>query len=88
MLNAFHRKIIVTAAQAAGVPECNIKAMLAVAEGGRTVREDALALMSQAQKARQLGVSRFTIRKMVATGILKPIELLPGLVRYRASDLV
>ncbi len=46
------------------------------------------ALLSQAAKARQLGVSRFTVRKLVEANKLHPIELLPGLLRYRADELV
>ncbi len=45
-------------------------------------------LMTQAEKARQLGVSRFTVRKLVEAGKLHPVELLPGLLRYPAAELV
>jgi hypothetical protein len=46
------------------------------------------ALLTQAQKARQLSVSRPTIRKMVKLGRLHPVEVLPGLFRYRADELL
>jgi len=88
MLDRNHRKLIVAAAQSASGPEPSIKAMLEAAEGRNLSSKEAGTLLSQAEKARQLGVSRFTIRKMVAAGVLTPIELLPGLVCFRAADLV
>jgi len=54
--------------------------------GQEPTTEERPALLTQAGKARQLGVSRFTIRKMVQCGRLHPVELLPGLVRYRADE--
>jgi hypothetical protein len=56
--------------------------------GQETTTEERPALLTQARKARQLGVSRFTIRKMVQCGRLHPVELLPGLVRYRADEVL
>lgn len=87
-LERTHRQAIVAVAKTAGIPPERITAMIAIAEGNLPRSEVRPALLTQAQKARQLGVSRFTIRKLVAAGRLRPIELLPGLVRYRATDLV
>ena len=53
-----------------------------------TTKEPREALLTQAQKARQLSVSRVTIRKMVKLGRLHPVEVLPGLLRYRADELL
>lgn len=81
--------IVSTALRAAGVESAQILVGLAVLEGRQAdVQEKTGALLTQAQKARQLGVSRFTVRKLTKLGRLHPIELLPGLLRYRAGDLV
>jgi len=56
--------------------------------GQEAIKVERPALFTQAQKARQLGISRFSIRKMVQCGRLHPVELLPGLVRYRADEVV
>jgi hypothetical protein len=87
-LDQIHKQIIVNAARAAGLEAHRISAMLAAADGRKPNIPEGPALLTQAQKARQLGVSRFTIRKMVAAGKLTPIELLPGLLRYRSNDVV
>ena len=57
-------------------------------DGQETTKGERSALLTQAQKARQLGISRFSIRKMVQGGRLHPVELLPGLVRYRADEVL
>jgi predicted DNA-binding transcriptional regulator AlpA len=44
-------------------------------------------LLMQAQAARLLGCSRFTLRRAVKDGRLQPIHLTPGCVRYRTSDI-
>jgi hypothetical protein len=87
MLDNSTKTIIKTAASAAGVPATVVQQMLALAEMRPAGERLKPALLSQAQKARQLGVSRFTIRKLVRLGKLHPIELLPGLVRYPADEL-
>ena len=79
---------MVAVARAAGLPAGTIEAILAVAEDKQPANRERPALLTQAQKARQLGVSRFTIRKLTKLGRLRPVELLPGLVRYRAEELV
>ena len=43
-------------------------------------------LATQAQAARALSCSRFTIRRLVKDGVLHPVSI-RGLVRYRYSEL-
>ena len=51
------------------------------------LRGDAEPLLaSQAQAARTLSCSRFTIRRLAADGALHPVNI-RGLVRYRVSEL-
>jgi hypothetical protein len=83
-----NRLVIVAAVRAAGLPQHKIAAMLAAAEDKAAPEQDQPALLTQAQKARQMGVSRFTVRKLTQLGRLHPVELLPGLMRYRAEELV
>lgn len=81
---------VVTVLRAAGVETELIAAGLAAMEikqHDERAKEKA-ALLTQADKARQLGVSRFTVRKLTMLGRLHPVELLPGLLRYRADELV
>lgn len=82
------RDLIVAAARAAKLPKEKITAMLAATEDDQLANKERPALLTQAQKARQLGVSRFTVRKLTQIGKLSPVELLPGLLRYRADELV
>ena len=74
----------------ATIDTASIDHALRVLDGERAVTgtETLPALLSQSEKARQLGVSRFTVRKLVEAGKLHPIELLPGLLRYPAAELV
>ena len=88
MLDATARTIISAAGRGAGLDAETIAAMLAIAAKKRPIEKTGCVLLTQAQKARQLGVSRFTIRKLMRVGRLHPIELLPGLLRYRADELV
>ena len=44
-------------------------------------------VVNQAEAARLLGVSRFTIRKMASLGRLKPVNLAVDCVRYSMSQL-
>lgn len=46
---------------------------------------DAL-LMTQAQAARAMNCSRFTVRRLVADGVLHPVSI-RGLLRYRVAEL-
>jgi hypothetical protein len=59
-------------------------------ENWATFSEDpqSRTLLTQAEKARQFGVSRFTIRKLTSAGRLHPVELSPWLLRYRAEELI
>jgi hypothetical protein len=78
-----------TTAQAIGISAERRAAIRSAATGDiRKSIEPRPALLTQAAKAKQLGVSRFTIRKLARAGRLHPIELLPGLLRYRADELV
>ncbi len=43
-------------------------------------------LVSQAEAARMISMSRFTIRRLVAAGKLHPVKVL-GATRYRVSEL-
>jgi hypothetical protein len=86
MLDRNSRTLLIAAARGANLTPEQVKAILAVAEGKRPTEEPVAKLLTQAQKARQLGVSRFTIRKMTKTGKLHAVELLPGLFRYRADE--
>ena len=43
-------------------------------------------LIAQADVARLLGVSRWTVRRMADEGLLKPVRL-RGLTRYRRADV-
>jgi hypothetical protein len=91
MLSKFAKQALISVARADGLPPERISAMMAAAADGQQNRvgvEQAPALLTQAAKARQLGISRFSVRKLVAVGKLHPIELLPGLWRYRSKELV
>ena len=48
--------------------------------------EQEVLLISQARVARMLNCSRFTVRRLVRTGALHPVNI-RGLVRYRVSEL-
>ena len=56
-----------------------------LANGGAS--EPQPLLLTQAEVARQLRCSRFTIRKLVKEGRLKPVFLTPDLARYRTEDV-
>ena len=85
--NTEGRKLLVLAARNLGLDKDRVAAVMKVAEGGNAVGPPPAVLLTQAQKARQLGVSRFTIRKMAKLKRLHPMELLPGLLRYRADEM-
>ena len=68
--------------------EAKRRALACLQENHEPAAAQSAALLTQAEKARQLGVSRFTVRKLTKQGRLHPIELLPGLNRYRADELV
>lgn len=89
MLDKKIRKAIEAIALAGGATPEHIAQALACLDG-RATPEDPdpkLTLLSQADKARQLGVSRFTVRKLVKVGRLHPVELLPSLWRFRSDEL-
>jgi hypothetical protein len=81
-------KALEATARAGGLSESKINCMVAAIEDQRATPALPSVLMTQAAKARQLGISRFTVRKLVQAGKLHPVELLPGFVRYRADELV
>ena len=89
MLDKSTKLIVRTALRAAGVEPDRIAAAFAILESKQPdANEPKAALLAQAQKARQLGVSRFTIWRLTAFGRLRPVELLPGFWRYRSSEMV
>lgn len=88
MLSAATKTIILAALRSENVTNDKKMAALAVLEGRETNRAEQLpVLITQAAAARLASISRFTLRKLVKTGRIKPIEILPGLVRYRRSDI-
>ncbi len=90
MVNPNIKQAIEATARAGGVPLDRIAAALRCLEErppDADSRRNGVRLLNQAEKARQMGVSRFTIRKLVQAGRLHPIELLPGLWRFRAEEL-
>lgn len=44
-------------------------------------------LLTQAEASRRLGASRWTLRKLVHRGHLRPVHLTDKLVRYRATEI-
>ncbi len=75
--------------EAANLPPEIIRDMLAVPDGKRPQKTGNLpVLVNQAEAARLASVSRFTIRKMVAAGKLHPVEVLPGLIRFRVEEIL
>jgi hypothetical protein len=76
--------------QAADVNDNKRAAIMAILndDKGTVGAELPPALLTQAQKARQLNISRFTVRKLTKLGKLHPVELLPGLLRYRPEELL
>jgi hypothetical protein len=88
MLDRNSRTLLIAAGRAANLTAAQMTTILSVAEGQERTGEPVPKLMTQAQKARQLSVSRFTIRKMTQLGKLHVLELLPGLRRYYADELV
>jgi hypothetical protein len=82
--------LIKAAMRMADVSADQTAAAMAILEGKTpTFAENSpSALLNQAEKARQLGVGRSTIVGLVKLGKLHPVELLPGLWRYRREELV
>lgn len=57
---------------------------------GRSVpqsRTDQPLLLTQKEAARTLSVSRVTLWRMTRQGILTPVEIMPGMFRYRFDDI-
>lgn len=77
MSNALERLLI--------APKKVRQAALLAAESALNGDQDVL-VVTQAQAARMLSCSRFTIRRLVMDGALHPINI-RGLVRYRCSEL-
>ena len=87
MMNRPCKQIIVTAARAAGVPLELIHAGLATMEGECSPAPASPSiLVNQATAARLLSVSRFTIRRIVAEGVLHPVRV-RGAIRYSRAEL-
>ncbi len=81
------RSIVATALRSDGVEQGDIEAALARAEcKSLTPDKTTPLLLTQAQTARLLNCSRFTIRRMVEDGQLQPVDL-RGLRRYRLADI-
>jgi hypothetical protein len=89
MLKRDTKTIVTAALRSAGVEQQRIVAALAVLDGNGQIKSKQLpAFVSQAEAGRLLSVSRFTVKKLVATGKLHPVELLPGLLRYKVDELL
>jgi hypothetical protein len=76
----------------AGLPDRDPRlATIADTLAGKAEARAPVAYLSQAEKARQLGVSRFTIRKMVEARLLHPVQIKIGavrpLIRYAADEV-
>lgn len=88
MIKSHTKKIVSAALQADGIEKEKILAAFAKIEEHDVEKQSCPVLVTQAEAARLASVSRFTIRKMTAAGKLHPVELLPGLVRYRIDELL
>ena len=53
----------------------------------RPTQHDGTLLLTMTDAARVLGVSRVTLWRMVRTGAVKPVEIMPGIRRIRREDL-
>ena len=81
------KQIIITAARAPGVPLDLIQGGLATMDGGTSpIPASPPILVNQATAARPLSVSRFTIRRIVAEGVLHPVRV-RGAIRYSRAEL-
>lgn len=86
-MNRQSKQLIEAVSQAAGVPIERIQAGLALMEGRVVSGAMALPLLvNQATAARLLSVSRFTVRRLVADGSLRPISI-RGAVRYSREEI-
>jgi excisionase family DNA binding protein len=73
-----------------GVTEQRLTAALAYLREGKFPDEPTEGLpllLTVAQAARQLEVSRFTIRRLEKGGKLKPVMITPDLKRFRRADI-
>lgn len=85
-MNRPSRQIIVNAARAAGVALDLIHAGLATMEGEYSPAPTSPSIpVNQATAARLLSVARFTIRRVVAEGILHPVRVRGSTERDRTS---
>lgn len=88
MIDKAHRQIIQTAARAAGVPVERIAAAMAVMEGQASrVPQELPLLLSQADVASVLNVSRWTVRKLAMSGKLTGRPIL-GAVRFHRDEVL
>ena len=87
MLSKPVKQIIVAVGKSAGVPLARISAAIALMDNGKPDRApDHSLLVNQATAAKLLAVSRFTIRRMVADGVLHPIKVRHA-NRYSRAEL-
>ena len=63
------------------------RAITDIVAGGVTDNDRLSLLLSQAQAARALNISRFTFYRLEKLGKVKPIFLTADLKRYRRSDI-
>jgi excisionase family DNA binding protein len=59
-----------------------LAAMRGALVGGMPAETNTARAISQAEAARLLSCSRWSVRRLVATGKLRPVRLLGGLVRF------
>ena len=87
MLSKPVKQIIVAAGKSDGVPLARISAAIALMDNSQPDRApDHSLLVNQATAAKLLAVSRFTIRRMVADGVLHPIKVRQA-NRYSRAEL-
>lgn len=85
-LDRSQRTTLESICRAWGVESSKIEACTAALEGrGRIARESQLPIaVSQAEAARLLSVSRWSVRRLVAAGTLRPVRI-GGLHRFSRS---
>jgi excisionase family DNA binding protein len=82
-MNAYTRTICIAALEAdPTVSSQQIAEVLTARSKGPANKE--VLLVNQTEAARMLGVSRFTIRRLVQDGVIEPVRI-KGLVRYRGE---
>jgi len=90
MIDRANRLIITTAARSAGVPPEQIAAAFASLEGTQVNHRNnstmTSLLLTQADTARLLSCSRWSVKRLTDGGFLHPIRL-RGLIRYKRTDV-